>query len=79
MITKANIKLTPAEWCELAQVDILDPDGWSFNASYGVKSRPFSYPITWTEFVDRINASTIKMNGSLSYIKEMVFGKLFLS
>ena len=79
MITKDDIKLTPAEWCELAQVDILDPDGWSFNASYGVKSRPFSYPITWIEFVDRMNASTIKMNGSLGHIEEIVFGRLFLS
>lgn len=79
MITKANIKLTPAEWCELAQVDILDPDGWNFNASYGVKSRPFSYPITWIEFVDRTNASTIRLPFNANNVELVVFGRLFLS
>ena len=79
MITKADIKLTPAEWCELAQVEIIDPDGWTFHTSTGVRARAFSFPITWDEFVDRMNASTIKMNGSLSHIEEIVFGRLFLS
>lgn len=48
-----NALKTPAEWCLLEGVEILDPDGWR-----GHNGRPWEDPITLAEFRERLIACT---------------------
>lgn len=44
---------TPAEWCRIEGVEILDPDGWR-----GANGRPWNDPITLAEFQERLVVCT---------------------
>lgn len=46
---------TPAEWCRIEGVEILDPDGWR-----GRDGRPWTDPITLAEFQERLVTCTMR-------------------
>lgn len=49
-------ELTPAEWCRVTGVRILDPDGWR-----GDGGRDWAEPVTLIEFQERAGRSTREM------------------
>ena len=46
---------TPAEWCLIERVEIMDPDGWR-----GRGGRPWTDPITLAEFKQRLVTCTMR-------------------
>jgi hypothetical protein len=52
---------TPQEWCNLLNVQIIDPDGWRSTVFVETMfpPRPMSEPIGLREFIARLAVSTI--------------------
>jgi len=46
------IKRKPSEWVELTGIEVIDADGWALGT--------WETPITFNEFIDKTNSSTIR-------------------
>lgn len=51
---KANIKLTPDQWCQLTEIVVMDPDGWD-RSNY---QKDWAKPLTFDEFLTKAHMST---------------------
>lgn len=54
--------LTPAEWCVLFGVEVVDPDGWR-----GTDGPAWEHPITLEGFAKRFVCSTVRILNSQKY------------
>lgn len=50
-----KIKFTPATWCAILGITIIDPDGWDRKGNF---QRDWSEPLSFDDFMDKVNEST---------------------
>jgi len=55
LLAHSHKTLTPAEWCDLLDAEIIDPDGWR-----GSNAPDIDAPIGLLEFVKRYSDSTVR-------------------